>query len=372
MTNLSNRVRPLNIHKTNNPSLDLAGGDLLGDNSLSIFDGIGIVPKYDGSIIANKARKDIESGRITIPCEVFKIKYSPRCILNGEYFEDMEVDTMRTLDKLYSKGCRNIGFFGGWLVDAEPKKSVPELVEIVDFWLESHKDARVTLVDLHDGYYEVMKSFSDDNSDNNTSSVIEDTFFDYNYSKMYLEESFPNDLRLWFEYKPNSGFPYNPPIILYPSIRRKRSRKVSDLNRFRAAMLLSSIVSQSIAKVTGNIHGMYSFCALNQVPLISCGLGGFMSPYTVMCESGLLPGKEDKEQFEKVFWPMHYEFIHMLREETGLSNVFGSTEVEEILYDITRGHIDDIISEIGKYSTRFLSGDILDCYFLSEDILFQD
>lgn len=75
---------------------------------------------------------------------------------------------------------------------------------------------------------------------------------------------------------------------------------IRHFSMFAAAVFYTSVCAQVFGKLYGR-KAMEDFHKASGWPMLSCGMGGLMSPYTVMTDSLLFPYSRDIEEFVEIF-----------------------------------------------------------------------
>lgn len=346
--------RYLILHRTNHPKIVFAGGDLLGKESLSRFDGI--LAFAERGAFGHYTRDAISQGRILCPYRVHYNSLSPREIIDSVH-ED--------LDYLVGEGCQRIGIHAPSNV---PNAQIA-MQATVD-WLRTHAQDidKLYFVDAHDDYFNCfgLDSFKRSRKVCNPSP----TEFE-----AYYEDQFIQEMDAAFGSSIASGG-IQTYFISKEDILEKSCRLALPID-FSVGFYYTILVPQVVAKVTGKLQDTYDFLKVSKMPMIHRFMAGFMDPYYILSDTGLLP----KDEEEIAVWLHHAKaeteyFFRVLTHYIIGGIQTPATVPAKRLYRLNGQQIKAMRQEMKENLKRFESclkgGPAPDNYFLSDEIRGQE
>ena len=264
-------------HITSHPRIVFAKGNLFSKESLSVFDGI--LAFAEGFTGINRVAYDaVHNGLIKCPFRIHGI---------DSFRTDTSVSNVRRLvqsdlDYLAGQGCHRIGIHAPNDLDGA-KASLRTAAK----WLNSHADDDITLtfVDLHDDYYNCfgLESFDKNRSVCNPSPTP---------FEAYYENDFPDDLESVFGPKDKTKDYYCHIVEKCDAAKRLDPNIFLPID-FSVGLFFTNLVPQAVAKVTGEKQDLYDFSNISGMPLFDRLMAGSVSSYTILADTGLLPGEAD-------------------------------------------------------------------------------
>ena len=353
-------------HETFYPRIFFGGGDLFSDRWLAEFDGL-LAFVYGGfSPLHSEASFAVADNRIPYPHILYGIDTSNRLKPTLARVPGM---VWRGLDELTAKGCRRIGFHGAETTNAYYVDGARTCLRAICEWMEAHPDKidSITLVDAGDDYF--RRFGKAEFLAKRGVITLEAT----NPFEHYFEYEFPKELRRVFKTHRGIDFPYQPEMTAtfgnQASALPERFRKTF----FSVAAFYTFLIPQALTKVTEKMDAMYAFARCAGWPLCTCGLGGFMSPLTIMTESGLLPEGADIESWIRIARKELSYFCEITGNilKTNLWNPVRPAYQD--LRELTHAHIpairDEISRQVEEYAAHFQEGRSLDNYYIHEEDL---
>ena len=353
----------LQQHSTAYNGIYFAGGDLFSEDILACFDGIlGFV--YGGfSPLHFSATYALCQG-YNKPYVLYGAEHNPSRNVKPQ-LKDVPRMVWRGLDKLAANGCRKIGFHGAETTDAYYVDGARESLCTICEWMEAHPNVikSVTLVDTGDDY-RLRFGNADFLVRRGTFTIPPTTPFEY-----YLTCKFTEELHNIFDIATSDDYPFCPPTALLRKINPIfDNSSPTDHTELSVAVFFITLIPQIIAKLTGKLYGLYAFARCADWPVIFCGLGGIMSPYTILSDSGLLPAdgaawaamaREEASFFEQTTRNVILAYLWKPAPET-----------YPFLREIAQRQIGEIVEEIHRqvdiYTKHFLGGPQPDGYYIEE------
>lgn len=178
----------------------------------------------------------------------------------------------------------------------------------------------------------------------------------------YYKTLFKKDLCNWFEIdiQTNGEFKY----IFIPSAEgslqfQRPSSRCSDSTFheycFSIACFYTDLIPQVISKVTNNSDGKYLFAQSSGWPIISCGMGGIMSPAQVLKEAKLEPYPEERDKY----YPMLQMLLRFFQNEVKDFLQGTALNLDNKSYtrlcELSNGKVNAILSEIEVQTANYVS-----------------
>ena len=263
----------MTLHQTSHPQIVFAGGDLLGRESLSLFDGLLIFPGGFTGLRA-KAADAVRNGLIPFPYRIHDMG------IPGMDRESTDLSQVikKDLDYLAEAGCRSIGIHAPNNM-AEAKAAVRAAVR----WLEKHSKDVDTLyfVDLADDYFNCfgLDSFGSDRGVCNPSPTEFEVYYENDLEKD-LEDAVG-------------------PVVEGDGIRAFCVEKGDVIKKLKlrphqpldcsVGLFYATLLPQVVSKITRKMQDTNNFSKVSRLPRIDRTMGGDMAPYTILADTGMLP-----------------------------------------------------------------------------------
>ena len=278
------------IHKTADPRIFFAGGDLFSEECISRFDGLLGFVHGGFSPLHSAAGFAYSQGLIQCP----HILHGLAPMDNKPSYSRLGHIIRRDLDTLSSQGCRRIGFIGAE-TDVSYAESAKECIRTVVKWMDvnpSALDSVTFVVDDDDYYYRFgMDPFQSGKFIYNPCPTDFECWF---------ENGFPGELEELFQVYRDSWPPYEADDIILTDENCPlplNDNLFLPSTGFSVAVFFTVLLPQLIAKTSGNIDGISAFAKCAGWPVFHRLMAGFISPYAVLKETGLLPSPDQIEEW---------------------------------------------------------------------------
>ena len=306
-------------------------------------------------------RTTFQANPLQCPYRIHGLAFDQRSIpLSG-----IRRTVQRDLDYLTSQGCRRIGIH----LPDDFNKVKTGLRAVAD-WLETHPDAVDALffVDAQDDYFNCfgLESFKKDRSVCNPSPTEFESYYEQKFIPE-MEKTFGPCVK-------NDGIQGY--VITKDDVLKKTQKSALPIN-FSVGFFYTILVPQVIAKVTGKLQDTYDFLRVSKMPMIDRLMGGFMDPYAILSDTGLLPKNEGEIS----------EWIRLAKEETEyffrviIHHIIGgiqpsTTAPAKRLFRLNGQQIKAMRQEMKEYLKKFEAclkgGPAPKNYYLSEEIRCQE
>lgn len=194
----------------------------------------------------------------------------------------------------------------------------------------------------------------------------------------YYNKQFGRDLRQWFKIEGESYGKYKCDFIPYArETGVARPMKCSDSTFheycFSISCFYTFLIPQIVSKVTNDGDGKLLFSKASGWPILSCGLGGIMSPAQVLYEAKIDPVPSER----KKYYPMLLEQLPFFQREVkeflqgNAPNLNG--DAYKHLCALTDKRIEAILNEMEGEVNRYVSflkgeKDSFDLYLLEQEL----
>lgn len=174
----------------------------------------------------------------------------------------------------------------------------------------------------------------------------------------YYTTSFSRDLSRWFEIKKNFD---GKAIGFIPEAARnlasERSQRCSEVDEygFSIACFYTFLIPQVVALAAGTMDAFYLFSQASGWPILSCGLGGFMSPAAILREASLEPYPNERKFYISMMKSVKNYFVYEIEKFLAGNDANLDFNAYGRLCELSHGKIEEISKNISKQVDAYVS-----------------
>lgn len=174
----------------------------------------------------------------------------------------------------------------------------------------------------------------------------------------YYTTTFSSDLSKWFEIKKQFGgmvvnfIPHADGR--YVPNRPSRCSEVDEYG-FSVACFYTFLVPQIVALSTECFDSFFLFSQASGWPVLSCGMGGFMSPAQILKEADLEPYSNERSRYISMLKAVEEYFIQDVKKFLAGKDPNLDGEAYERLCELAQGKIEKITQGISEQVDAYVS-----------------
>ncbi|MCQ2097819.1 MAG: hypothetical protein MJY87_07760 [Fibrobacter sp.] len=174
----------------------------------------------------------------------------------------------------------------------------------------------------------------------------------------YYTKNFSSDLEKWFSIERNHG-DYKVSFIPHADghFNPNRPAKCSEVDEygFSVACFFTFLIPQVVALASGTMKTFYLFSKASGWPLLSCGMGGFMSPAQILKEAALEPFSNERKRYIPMLKTAENYFIQEIKKFLAGNDANLDHAVYANLCELTQGKSEEISKKITEQVDLYIA-----------------